>query len=349
MGLAETVYHHLYMRRRRRFDPALSAQAATSILPCKTISIGNLTTGGTGKTPAVQWVARRLQVQGIHVAVVARGYGGRLSREGAVVSDGAAVLHSAHDVGDEPVLHARALPGIPVIIGRDRVVAARLAAERFGVQVVVLDDAFQYWSLHRDLNVVLMDARRPFDNGHLLPRGRLREPPAALERADVVLLTRADLASEEQRSAARAQIGRYTPAPIFEASHAPTALRDEVLGERMPLHLEGMSVAAVSALADNEAFQATVQACGARIVAGLERRDHHHWQPRELQTFAREAERAGAQALITTEKDAVKIQPNWLPPLPFWSLCIELRLGSDEAAFQALVSAVCAAAEKVRR
>jgi tetraacyldisaccharide 4'-kinase len=259
LAAAEALYRVLLERRRRKWTSA----TASNFGNCRIISVGNLTTGGTGKTPTVQWLARRLKADGAKVAVVARGYGGTLSAVGAVVSDGKQTLLNATQAGDEPLLHARSLPGVAVIIGRDRVAAVQHAVREFGVDTVILDDGFQFWSLQRDTDLVLLDARRPLGNGHLLPRGRLREPPEALSRADAILLTRADIATAAEREAARALVARYTQVPVFEASHAPLALRDERTGSEQPLAaLQGARVFAVSALADNSAFAATLQKAG---------------------------------------------------------------------------------------
>ncbi|HVF09696.1 MAG TPA: tetraacyldisaccharide 4'-kinase [Abditibacteriaceae bacterium] len=332
LTIAEAIYYHFYQRRRR------AAQMRSTPAPCKIVSVGNITTGGTGKTPAVQFVARLLQEHGTRVAVVARGYGARLSGTGAVVSDGATIFLNATDAGDEPLLHARSLPGVAVLIGRDRAAAAQRAMQEFGAQIVVLDDAFQYWSLPRDFDLVLLDARRPFGNGRLLPRGRLREPPSCLERADAVLLTRAALASATQRANARTQIERFTTAPIFAANHEPVALRDEASGQNIELaSLQSLPILAVSALAHNSLFAATLAGCGARILSHLERRDHHRWKAAELQQVAAHAARLGARVVVTTEKDAVKIAPDATSPLPLWSLSIELRLGAEYSAFSRLI------------
>lgn len=332
LSLAESLYHQLYQRRRRRF----AGEPPARIEGCKVISVGNITTGGTGKTPMAQWLARRLQERGARVAVAARGYGGSLSRAGAVVSDDRTIFLDARQAGDEPLLHARALSGVPVVIGRDRVAAARRAVREFGANVVVLDDGFQYWSLARDLDIVLLDARRPLDNGHLLPRGRLREPPSALRRAQAIVLTRADRASEKQRGAARAQIARWTSAPICEACHAPAALRDEATGRTIALDtLRGARVCALSALADNGAFAATLRELGACVALHVARRDHHSWRASELQRAARRALAINAAAVVTTQKDAVKMEAAWphaASGAPLWSLAIELDItgGGDE-------------------
>ena len=223
------LYGGAVARRRRRF----LEKPVVQLENCAVISVGNITVGGTGKTPAVQYIARLLQKSGVHVAVVARGYGGTLAKRGAIVSDGKRILHAAREVGDEPLLHARALPGVPVVVGIDRVRAAQLALEKFAPEVIVLDDAFQFYSLHRDLDIVLLDARRPLGNGHLLPRGTLREEAAALHRADILLLTRADRATPQQLAATQETLRAFSDAPICEAEHASVKLL-RVNFENMP-------------------------------------------------------------------------------------------------------------------
>ena len=192
MRFDEAIYAHFLRQRRARFS-----QNPTRFVGCKIVSVGNITTGGTGKTPTVQWLARRLMQNEKRVAIVSRGYGGTLSKAGAVVSDANRVLVSAHEAGDEPILHARALENVPVVIGRDRVRAVQTTTENFAPDVIILDDAFQYWSLFRDFDLLLLDARKPFGNGHLLPRGRLREEPKQLQRAHAILLTRSDAADRK--------------------------------------------------------------------------------------------------------------------------------------------------------
>ncbi len=329
---AEAIYRALYLRRKAKFS-----RGGTDI-GVPVVSVGNITVGGTGKTPAVQWIAREIAKTGRRVAIVARGYGGTLSARGAVVSDGAQVLLSVREAGDEPFLHARALPGVPVVIGLDRVAAARRGVEECGAEIVILDDAFQFWSLKRNFDLVLLDARRPFDNEHLLPAGRLREPPQALNRAGAILLTRCDAATREQIAASRQQIARFCGAPIFESNHAPSGLRDEETGKVWPLNkLKELPVAALSALAHNANFFDTLARCGAQIESQLARRDHHFWRESEVRNFANQARKKGAQAILTTEKDAVKMRSDWTTPLPLHSLVIELDLGDDAGHLQELL------------
>jgi len=336
LHFAEAIYARNLEKRKRRF-----LRAAQRIEDCAVVSVGNISLGGTGKTPAVQFIVRTLQSRGARVAVVARGYRGKLSDRGAVVSNGEKILLDARDCGDEPLLHARALPGVIVVIGRDRIAAAKRAVE-IGADVVVLDDAFSYWSLARDFDVVLLDARRPFDNGHLLPRGRLRESPQELKRADAILLTRCDLADENQLMQSRESIARLSGAPLWETRHAPVSLICKN-GKTTSLEdLRGARLGAVSALADNANFAASLRVLGAEVVAHAARRDHHFWSAAELQRAVAQAKANGANCVVTTEKDIVKF-PACEFDLPIFALRIQLQFLAGEDEFDFLLH------QKVRR
>ncbi len=300
-------------------------------MPCPIISVGNITTGGTGKTPTVQWLVRQLQNCGYKVGVAARGYGGTLSERGGLVCDGEQTFLSAREAGDEAVLHARNLPGALVAIAQNRHHAVDLCAQE-GAQIVVLDDGFQFWSLPRVFDLVLLDAKKPWGNGRLLPLGRMREERAALSRASAILLTRADRPTLEELARNRRDIGQWTKSPIFEAFHAPLDLRDEKSGAILPLSaLKDQDVRACAGLADNTQFYRLVRELTGRTVDTplRERGDHYHWQKHDFWQWV--SERIGGTPLITTEKDAVKIDPSWIEE-QFLSLRISLRLrdGDDE-------------------
>ncbi len=323
--LGEQVYGYFLQRRRARFGEAHKIEGV------RIISVGNLTLGGTGKTPCVQWLARRLRDDSFRVGIVARGYGGKLSNQGAIVSDGREIFLDADAAGDEALLHARATK-LPIVIGRDRQRAVERARD-LGCDVVILDDGFQYWSLARDFDLLLLDARRPFANGRLLPRGRLREEIDAVKRADAVVLTRSDRATARQVLAARAALEAHQ-LPVFTARHAPQVLAacdGNSEGEKLLSDLHATPVACLSAIADNTGFAREIERQGARVVAKLARRDHHRWQRREVEAFARLAREKGAQFLVTTSKDAVKIEPNWCAPCELWALQIEMEIeGADD-------------------
>lgn len=326
----EFIYR-LAMESRRRKN---LARRANTVAPCPIISIGNLTTGGTGKTPAVQWLVLALQSQGWRVGVAARGYGGTASQTGGLVSDGQKILLHTKASGDEAQLHARNLPGALVAIAKDRAHAVSLCVQQ-GAQVVVLDDGFQFWSLPRSFDLVLLDARRPFGNGHLLPWGRLREEPDALQRAGAVLLTRCDRASDEELNHSLNLLSEFTKAPIFGSNHRPWSLRDEKTGQTEELdYLRRDTIKAFAGLADNTQFyDALHELSGARIIK-LKREygDHHAWKQRDFNWFdsappvnQHQSELFDQLPVITTEKDAVKLNPAWFTG-PLLSLRIELEI-----------------------
>ena len=324
LTLPELAYALWLARRRARFS-----QAQGEGIPI--VSVGNLSLGGTGKTPCVRWLARRALEEGWRPAIVSRGYGGSLSRCGAVVSDGRQVLASAAQAGDEPIEHARALSGVPVVIGRDRHLAVRQAKD-LGAGLAILDDGFGFWSVARECDIVLLDARAPFGNGRLLPRGRLREEPAALARAHAIVLTRADGATPEQLEAARQAVARYGNAPIWTARHRASRVFDERSKIGQPLQvLAGARVLALSALANNALFSRSLEASGARVLGHIARRDHHAWTPGEITRAVQQARELDAQAIVTTGKDAAKIDPAWAEGLALWSLRVEMEIeGGDE-------------------
>ena len=334
----------LYRRAMRRRRAANLARREREIAPCPIVSVGNLTAGGTGKTPATQWIARALQRRGVRVAVALRGYGGNpsLGQHGALVSDGKTTFLGARDAGDEAALHARNLPGVIVVVAKDRHRAVELALSH-GAHTVVLDDGFQFWSLPRAFDLVLLDARAPWGNGHLLPAGRLREEKTELGRADAVLLTRVERPTLEQLAQTHAQIRDLTDAPVFESWHRPLDLRDEASGALLPLSkLRGHSVKAFAGLADNRQFYRMLRGLGVRFVNTpvRERGDHHLWRRRDFNWSVPDADVMGRyqtfQSVVTTEKDAVKVEPSWFEQ-PLWSLRIALQIRDDEAELEAMI------------
>ena len=329
------------MRRRRAFNLRLRERA---FAPCPLISVGNLTTGGTGKTPTTQWIARALQSRGARVGVALRGYGGNVSDDGALVSDGARTFLGPQAVGDEAVLHARNLPGAIVTVAKNRHRAVELALQ-YGAQIVILDDGFQFWSLPRAFDLVLLDAKNPWGNGHLLPVGRLREETTELGRADAVLLTRVERPTLEELAQTHAQIRELTDAPVFESWHKPTDLRVEQSGAILPLSiLKNARVKAFAGLADNAQFYRMLRSLGVPFINTLlrERGDHHRWKPRDFNWTVPDMTVMGANveraftATVTTEKDAVKVDPNWFSP-ELWSLRIALEVRDDGKALENLI------------
>ena len=315
-------------------------------LPVPVVCIGNLTTGGTGKTPMTQTICRRLQAEGRRVVVLNRGYGGKQEHGCAVVSDGKSLFLSATDAGDEAFLLASTLTGVPVLVGKDRRVTGRLACERFSPDVIVLDDGLQFWQLHRDLDIVLLNAQSPFDNGWAFPRGLLREPPSHLKRAGIVVLTNATQAGTALTEAAKAQAQRLAPAaPIFTANLLPDSLRP--IGEKgrgenglliTPLSwLKGKRVAALSAIGNPASFEELLTRWGANVICRFRFRDHQALTESDLQAALDKARRADCDVLLTTEKDAVKWPVLATPPaLPIFALRVTMQIDEESAFYAAL-------------
>lgn len=324
-------------------------------LGCLVIVVGNLTVGGTGKTPVVEKLARSLRARGRKVAILSRGYKSR--REPVlrqwlrwiahvepppprVVSDGSSVLLDSETAGDEPYMLARNLPGVLVITDKDRVKAGLYAIRKFGVDTLILDDGFQYYKLQDHLQLLLIDKSNPFGNGRLLPRGILREPIASMRRASYVFLTKSDGSPDEQLAAV---IEANRPGTdVIECTHAPKAL-GAVHGESaMPLEsLRGRRVAALSAIAMPESFEGFLVELGADVVLRRRFLDHHRFTDRELMAFYAEAAEAGAEWILTTEKDAVRVPVAPSPGLPFYFLRVEIEILSGVSDFEEAVSRIC--------
>jgi len=275
-------------------------------LPCKVLSIGNLTVGGTGKTPMTLYAARLGQRLGFRVAVLSRGYGGRAEHRGGVVHDGRRVCLGPQDAGDEPFMLALRLGNIPVIVGHDRYRSGLLAVDRFRSDLIVLDDGFQHLQLHRDVNLLLLDFHRPVGNGFLLPRGSLREPLSALGRSDALVLTRMPAGLCGRPSLFHRRIGRR---PIFGAFHRPYILRSAGTETRPAAvgELSGGPVFAFSGIARNPDFRRTLGELGCQISGFMEFSDHHDFSRRDLNAVRRGASAAGCRRLVTTDKDFARI------------------------------------------
>lgn len=305
-------------------------------LPCFVVSIGNLTVGGTGKTPVVMHLAKMLAAKGKKVAVLTRGY----AREGQEPFRAVKANDSAREVGDEPLMMARRLEPIPVIVGKDRVRSGSWAIKNLGADVLLLDDGFQYRKLKKDVEIVLLDATHPFGNRRLLPRGILREPASSLRRADGVLLTKIEQCEiTNSESELEERLRRLHPrAAIARIAYVPGLLKR--LGKEETLavsELAGKAVAAFSGLASPASFRRTLEGLNSRIV--LEKRfpDHHCYTGDEVRRLIEEASQAGAWGLVTTEKDGVRIPPITDPALPIWILTLEMDVRSGSAELETLL------------
>jgi len=271
-------------------------------LPRPVISVGNITVGGTGKTPTVLFIARLLLERGKRVVVLTRGYGGSLEGETRVVADGTGLLLSPAEAGDEPCLLASALPGLMVVMGPDRYLAGCLAMEQLAPDIFLLDDGFQHQRLGRDLDILLLDGTNPFATGRTLPAGLLREPPSAAQRADLVIFTRC--------AGALPPVHELLPSlPYCTSTHRLTGYAPLGGGEPHPLaDLAGRRVIAFAGIADPAAFFNGLEEQGISMVATVAFPDHTPYGKEELEALGRLKQTKKANCLITTAKDAVKLQ-----------------------------------------
>ncbi|SDF72306.1 tetraacyldisaccharide 4'-kinase [Sporolituus thermophilus] len=328
-------------------------------LDCKVISLGNITVGGTGKTPTAQKLAAAIRDMGYRVVILNRGYRAAWKGKIGLVSDGKKIYMTAAEAGDEAYLLAKSLPGIPVVIGKKRAVTGEYAVKKLGAEVIILDDGYQHWQLARDLDIVLIDTLNKFGNNCLLPRGTLREPLANLKRAHAFLLTKVDQASDTARDAVRDTLVAYNDkALIVESIHSPRYFREiehwykGVTTADMPLDaLRARKVVAFSAIGNPSSFEQTIAAIGAELVDGVRFPDHHDYTMAEMQCVMDKAVAKGACALVTTEKDAVKIPSEFIHserPLPVYVLGIEVKFldGADE--LMALIRKVAAGGVAVK-
>lgn len=307
---------------------------------CPVVSIGNLTVGGTGKTPAVELAVQTLKGLGHKPAVVSRGYR-RRSRGVQVVADAASIRLEGQDAGDEPFLLARRLPGVPVVVGANRAEAVMLARERFDVTAIVLDDGFQHRTVQKDLEIVMARARNPWGNGRLLPSGPLREPLTALARAHVVVA--AGATTIEDAGEVVAAVGRYAPGcPVLAARYVPVECWEAQRVRPVPLErLRGARLVAFAGIASPSAFRGTLDELGARVEAAIAFRDHHWYDERDLAALEARAEVPGIDGLVTTEKDWVRLRALRPCRRPLYVVSVRLDLLSGHDAWLAAFERVC--------
>jgi tetraacyldisaccharide 4'-kinase len=299
--------------RNRLFDHGWKQVQRASV---PVISVGNLTVGGTGKTPCVEYVARRFRQWDRQVAILSRGYG------------------SDHGPNDEALVLEDNLPDVPHLQGPDRVALARIAVEELESDVLVLDDGFQHRRLARDLDLVLVDATRPWGFGYLLPRGLLRESPRGLGRAGAILLTRCDQAANGTIARLKEQVARLAPqTPVIETSHQATAWVDAEQRTSPLERFQGRSVAAFCGLGNPDAFRRTLHDLGIVVRAFRTFPDHHAYTRPDveaLRTWARQEATEGV--VVTTQKDLVKLRLTRLGEGELWALRIQLRIHAGQDA-----------------
>lgn len=319
-------------------------------LGCQVISIGNVTAGGTGKTPVTEKFAKELAASGRKVAILSRGYRRKeapwwkraftqVIDPPLVVSDGRHVLLDSETGGDEPYMLASNLPGVCVLVDRNRVKAGRWAIRRYGCDTLILDDGFQYQKLKHSLEIVLVDKTNPFGNGHMLPRGVLREPAKHIARADVIFLTKSDGDTDAVVSRIRELNSK---AEIIECRHAPRLLKDVWSREELPLEwLKGKTLTTLSGIAVPQGFEDSLRRLGARVIWCERYADHHRYATSEIIYALNRTSDLGADALITTEKDAVRFPRLETTPVPCYYLRVDIEILKGGENFTAAVNRIC--------
>ena len=312
-------------------------------LGCYVISLGNVTVGGTGKTPTAQHLAREISDMGYRVAILNRGYRAKWRGEVGIVSDGHTLKMDAETAGDEAFMLAKHLPNVPVLIGAQRAVTGRYAIEHFGAEVAILDDGYQHWQLERDMDILLVDAVNVFGNGYLLPRGTLREPLSHIDRADVCLMTKVDQAAPGAIAHIWETFRSYNQdGLILESIHQPRQFvrlsdwYEDIAAGGVPVtEMEGKKVLAVSAIGNPASFEQTLADLGIEMVESMRYPDHHDYGERDMAEVLYRAETLGVEAIVITEKDAVKVpgdvvRAKWRIPMYVISVEVTLQKGREE-------------------
>jgi len=324
-------------------------------LGCLVISIGNLTVGGTGKTPIVEKFARALQSGGRRVAILSRGYKSvpkrrswldRLSQKNEepprVVSDGKSLLLDSLTAGDEPYMLAHNLEDVIVLVDKDRVKSGRFAIDKWKVDTLLLDDGLQYLHLKHRLDMVLVDRQAPFGNEFLLPRGTLREPPRNLRRASFIFITKN---TGQPNDALVERIRRYNrTAEIIECAHKPLYLQNIFTGERLPLErLRDAFIGSICGIAAPESFEDGLKKLGVHLDLAKRYIDHHYYTEAELLSFIGRCIRRDLAMIVTTEKDAVRMPhlPEAEVKVPIYFLRVEIEILSGHETWEHCVTRIC--------
>ena len=322
LWLVAPAYRGVMAARNLLFDVGLK-RAHRSDVPV--ISVGNITTGGTGKTPVVAWMANWLQSRGMKVCLVSRGY--RELQAGG---------------NDELRVLEQLCPGVPHVQNRDRVAAAKEAVERHHADVIVLDDGFQHRRLHRDVDIVLLDATNPWGYGHLLPRGLMREPRSSLRRASIVVLTRVDQVDEQALQKLRNEVRQATNAPVAEVAFRPTQLRSITGATADVKSFANEKLLAFCGIGNPEGFRRTLRDSGIHVSddAFVTFADHHHYTQSELMSLVDRARAEGVSAMVTTQKDLVKLDPAWTCTLPIWAVIIGAEVVTGLEALESVLQEI---------
>lgn len=327
LGAAEIPYRAAVGVRNHRYD---NSHAKIHRVEVPVISVGNLTLGGTGKTPMVAWLARWFRDRNLRVSIVSRGYGAE-----------------ADGQNDEARELEQQLPDVPHLQNPDRVAAARIAIDELETQVILLDDGFQHRRLARDLDIVLLDATEPFGHDHVFPRGLLREPASGLARAHCVALTRADMISRERINEIRTSVERHAPhATWVEMAHAPFQLLNSTGSTAELPTLVDHPVAAFCGIGNPEGFRHTLQECQYEIADLKSFPDHHSYQAEDiaaLQSWVTEIKRRRSKlaAVVCTHKDLVKLAANAISNVPLWAVTVRMQLRAGEDSLSRQLEQFC--------
>ncbi len=312
LSILEIVYFVLLTLKNILFKLGI---IETRRLPCKVVSVGNITTGGTGKTPAVESLAGIFKKNGKKVVVVSRGYGGK-NKKPLIVSDGKNILTGVKEAGDEVYMMARHLEDIPIVICKDRYEAGKLAVEKFAPDIIILDDGFQHRQLERDIDIVSVSAINPFGYKHLIPRGLLREPLFALKRADYFIISRADQVKKEELNEIKEKIKKYNEkAKIFTSQYQPLSVNSLTLETNNCYkvdELKGKKVLALSGIGNPTSFMKSLKELEADVIDAIIYPDHYKYREKDLMDIAVQAQLKEVDWVITTEKDAVKFTEEML-------------------------------------
>jgi tetraacyldisaccharide 4'-kinase len=300
-------------------------------LPCTVISVGNITVGGTGKTPVVQYLARFLTGKGRKPVILSRGYKGKVRGKVQVLSGSTGPLPGWEEAGDEPFLLAKKLKTVAVVVGKDRVYAGRHALRMFSPDTLLLDDGFQHLKMERDIDIVVIDVQNGFGNGSLLPRGTLREPLKSLARADLILLNKGSIPDDYRKLEQEVRMWNGT-APVFYSSYRAESVWCLKTGEKhSPEFLKGKKLMAFSGIANPRYFHLLLTRLGAEVISHLPFPDHHSYTAQDLPCIMQKSQ--GSDLIITTEKDGVKLKQKVFENLPLFMLEVSLEV-SREKEFQ---------------
>lgn len=319
-------YEKAVVVRNKKYD---SRPEAVHRLKTKVISVGNITVGGTGKSPLVIWLAQQLHKMDKKVVILSRGYK-RKMKTPVIVSDGEQIYISPQNAGDEPAMMARRLKGVPVVVGSDRTWIGQWAEGLYHPDVFILDDAFQHRRLYRDLDIVVINQQNPWGNGHLLPAGPLREPIASLKRADLILFSHSN--NEVKNKCLQREIRKITEVPILTSHHQPCCFvavknNDEIALNAMP----SKDIMAFTGIGNPLSFFTMLMNLKFSLKETETFSDHYWFTKGDIESLVQKARASGASAVVTTEKDAVRIVDWPFDKIPLYYMQIDLQIDSDQS------------------